>query len=93
MAAVPIWQEEPVHSAPLLLLAELGAPTFFLLSILAGGWLARRWRWMPRLATALFLALAPGFLLDHFWVTHAQGFLFLGIAGGLLLSQGKERRA
>lgn len=79
------WEVAPVHSAPLLVLAEWG--------VVLGGLLLLLCVWgVGRLlgAGALFLApLVPGLLLDHYFVTQPVMLVYLLV---LVLAAGRLRR-
>lgn len=78
----PVWDIQPAHDVPLLVLTELGIPGLFL-GILFFFQVVRDSLEMKNIALfAMLLVLLPSFLFDHFLWDSVYGTLFMAIAFG-----------
>ncbi|HYE59754.1 MAG TPA: O-antigen ligase family protein [Candidatus Kapabacteria bacterium] len=72
------WTLQPVHAAPLLLLAEGGIVSLFLLLLAAVCWIAQyRSTVLPLIL--LWIPLLPPLLLDHYLVSSYIGLILLAV--------------
>lgn len=75
---------QPVHMAPILIFAELGAVGFVLFASLFSFAFARAWREKNVFAGMILCALLPPLFLDHWLWSGHFGVLFLGFLFGII---------
>ncbi|NTW45551.1 MAG: O-antigen ligase family protein [Candidatus Moranbacteria bacterium] len=80
----PVWDVQPAHDVPLLVLADLGIPGLLFLFALVIGSLVTAARRKNTAALAMFLVFLPSLFLDHFLWDSVTGLLLLAVSFGMM---------